>query len=148
MSNAATVLIVEDDVPTQLLLTALASRNGMTVTVASDGDEALHYLSRRHYDVVLLDLMLPKTNGFDVLRHVSCVFPRLLDKVVIITGLSPASYAECAYLGSVRRLLRKPFDVAELELEMLSCWADALLEHDRRPPQQAASAPREAKMFA
>jgi CheY-like chemotaxis protein len=137
MSDTATVLIVEDDVPTQLLLVALARRNGMTATIAGNGEEALHHLSRRPYDVILLDLMLPGTNGFDVLRHVNCVLPPVLGKIIITTGLSPASYADCPYLGSVRRLLKKPFDIAELEVEMLSCWADALLAHDRRPPHRS-----------
>lgn len=60
------ILIVEDDLAIQALLHDFIQEAGYGVTLASDGVEALSYFSERGFDLVLLDIMLPKIDGYGV----------------------------------------------------------------------------------
>lgn len=60
------ILIVEDDLTIQALLHDFIQEAGYEVTLASDGVEALSYFSERGFDLVLLDIMLPKIDGYGV----------------------------------------------------------------------------------
>jgi DNA-binding response OmpR family regulator len=65
----ARVLIVDDEPMVRDVLTRYLKREGFTVDTASDGEEALVAFGRTSPDLVLLDLMLPRIDGFEVLRH-------------------------------------------------------------------------------
>lgn len=60
------ILIVEDDLAIQALLHDFIQEAGYEVTLATDGVEALSYFSERSFDLVLLDIMLPKIDGYGV----------------------------------------------------------------------------------
>lgn len=64
------VLIAEDETELARGLKFLLEKNKFTVDVAHDGGEALTYFRDRDYDVVILDIMMPKVNGLDVLREI------------------------------------------------------------------------------
>lgn len=63
------VLLVEDNIQLNKALTTLLKRNSYLVDSALDGEEALLYLEDYQYDVVVLDIMLPKVDGLEVLRR-------------------------------------------------------------------------------
>jgi two-component system alkaline phosphatase synthesis response regulator PhoP len=67
---AQRILVVDDDPDIVRLLCAYLERDGYAVLVAYDGETALHILRREHPDLVLLDLMLPDRDGWDVTRVV------------------------------------------------------------------------------
>jgi len=69
MSTAQTVLVVDDEPMVREVLAQYLSHDGFTVVEASDGDEAVAKLDACIPDLVLLDLMLPKRHGLEVLRH-------------------------------------------------------------------------------
>jgi CheY-like chemotaxis protein len=123
------VLIVEDDVPLQRLLTAVAARNGLSAVVACNGREALALLASTDFDAVVLDLMLPVVNGFDVLRHLSTAKPDLMDRTIVITGANERAYRNSPHVRHAHALLRKPFDVAQLQHEMLACCDSGKVAH-------------------
>lgn len=64
------ILIAEDETELAKGLKFLLERNKFTVDVVHDGAEALTYFLGRDYDVVVLDIMMPKVNGLDVLRKI------------------------------------------------------------------------------
>lgn len=64
------ILIAEDETELAKGLKFLLERNKFTVDVVHDGAEALTYFQGRDYDVVVLDIMMPKVNGLDVLRKI------------------------------------------------------------------------------
>jgi DNA-binding response OmpR family regulator len=64
------VLIVEDEPHIVLSLTFLLEREGFETVVAADGEEGLEQVRRLHPDVVLLDVMLPRKNGYEVCRAI------------------------------------------------------------------------------
>jgi two-component system OmpR family response regulator len=135
MAPAPIVLFVEDDPPLQALLQAIAARNHWECAVAVDGGQALRMLARKRYDAIVLDLLLPEINGFDVLRDMKCRSPLLLARTVVISAATPTTTAACAELQLVRCFLRKPFDIAELEQEIAGCFNPP--EGDRRPVEGA-----------
>lgn len=63
------VLLVEDNLQLNKALSTLLRRNSYLVDSASDGEEALIFLKDYKYDVVVLDIMLPKVDGLEVLRR-------------------------------------------------------------------------------
>ncbi len=60
------ILVVEDDMDIQELLREFLREAGYSVSVAGDGVEAMDYFSKNQYDLILLDIMLPKIDGFGV----------------------------------------------------------------------------------
>jgi two-component system response regulator VicR len=63
------VLVIEDEKPLAHALELKLGRQGFDVTVARDGQEGISRLDSDHFDVVLLDLMIPVIDGFHVLTH-------------------------------------------------------------------------------
>ena len=64
------ILIVEDEVSIAEVVGAYAKRDGYEVVYANDGEEALEKFDEDHFDLVVLDLMLPKINGEEVCRRI------------------------------------------------------------------------------
>jgi two-component system, OmpR family, alkaline phosphatase synthesis response regulator PhoP len=64
------ILIVDDEPNIVLSLEFLMKREGHEPTIASDGEAALRSIAAEPPDLVILDVMLPKMNGFDVCRHI------------------------------------------------------------------------------
>jgi len=81
-------LVVEDDAATRELLRRLVQSQECDVDQAADGEAAIELIDRNHYDVVLLDLVMPKISGADVLDHVYASNPALLERIIVVTGLS------------------------------------------------------------
>lgn len=117
MPNA---LIVEDDATISVLIAAICNRLGIQTDVAADGETALVHLRRRRYDALLLDLMLPKVNGFELLREVRSICPELLRRTIIITAAGPSTLRDFDG-GGTFTLLHKPFDLGELADALLAC---------------------------
>ena len=67
---AKTLLIIEDDGNIRELLRLYLEQEGYTVESASDGAEGLRAFKRIHPDLVLLDVMLPKLDGFEVCQQI------------------------------------------------------------------------------
>ena len=126
MSSVPAVLIVEDDAATQQLLEAVVRRNHFRCEIAGDGDAALRQIAATDFDLILIDLVLPRVDGFEVLRQVADTMPHLLRRTIVITAAAEATYRGCAPLQSVWHLLKKPFELSMLEEQMLLCRADRL----------------------
>lgn len=103
------LLVIEDDPDVQALLVALASRRGVAVDHASDGEEAIQLLHDSNYDLVVLDLMLPKVNGFHVAEVIRDLRPR--PRMIVFSALS--RYFAEQFPEAV--ILQKPFDVGRIE---------------------------------
>lgn len=69
--NQKSVLIVEDEKPLSHALGLKLQHEGFSVTVASDGQECIDLVDKQQFDVLLLDLIMPVVDGFQVLEHLS-----------------------------------------------------------------------------
>lgn len=106
------VLVVDDDPRVRELLREVISGQGYSVTTVDSGERALEELDRRHYDLILLDLMLPGISGVDVLSAIKQKDKKAV--VVIITGYGDDPIAlEAMSLGPLF-LIRKPFRTSDI----------------------------------
>jgi DNA-binding response OmpR family regulator len=118
------VLIVDDDDGIQALMKALLLRRDVTVDSAGDGDAALRKLRERRYDSIVLDLMLPKVNGFEVVRDLKARSPEMLKRTIVVTAVSNLTLRDFKDSELVRCVMRKPFDINEFIDEVLACAAE------------------------
>jgi len=125
---APTVLVIEDDPRSIRLMELILRSQGYEAVMARNGREGLDAVRRRPFDVILLDLMLPEVDGFEVLRQLRND-PDLADVPVIITSARarPTTKEEAAELGA-NYYLTKPYRKAEL-LDVIA----SLTEPDGRP---------------
>ena len=112
------ILIVDDDAAIRTLLFTILRRRGLLVDTAKHGVEALERLAQCHYALMLLDLMMPVMNGWNVLEQVTAMDPKLRPAVVLLTaGTEPRDFNPDIVAGSVR----KPFDVELLYDMVIGC---------------------------
>ena len=107
-----TVLLIEDEALIASRIEAALVATS-TVTLAEDGESAIEKLWTGSYDCILLDLMLPRLSGFDVVRHLMMRRPELLKATVIMTAAGDASL-QFIDPTAVGKVLRKPFDLGTL----------------------------------
>jgi DNA-binding response OmpR family regulator len=105
----SSVLIVEDEPNIVESLTFLLRREGYDVASVADGDAALLALRSGQHDVMILDLMLPRQNGFEVLKAVRAdpAFASL--RVMILTAKGQAQDRRLAEDIGVDAFMTKPF---------------------------------------
>ena len=63
------ILLVEDEIDLNNVVTKYLKKNGYSIDSVFDGEEALDYLRYGEYDLVILDIMMPKVNGFEVIKE-------------------------------------------------------------------------------
>jgi DNA-binding response OmpR family regulator len=123
-SRVPHVLIVDDDDGIQSLMKALLVRRDVDVDIAGDGDAALRKLRERSYDSIVLDLMLPKVNGFELVRDLKARTPEMLKRTIVVTAASNLTLRDFKDSELVRRVMRKPFDITEFIEEVMACAAE------------------------
>src|SRR5262249_13765855 len=100
--------------------TTLLSRKGFEVDTAADGRVAFDQIHRHNYSVILVDLMMPEVNGFELLDRLERDSPTLMKKVIVMTGASQRA-VEKLDMSRVWGLIRKPFDIDNLVSSTLAC---------------------------
>ncbi|HKO56744.1 MAG TPA: response regulator [Thermoanaerobaculia bacterium] len=115
-------LIVDDDDPIRTMLTKLIERQNLSVDQARDGEEAIERLDDDGYNVILLDLMMPRVDGFGVLRHMREHHPEKL-RCTIIASAVPESEILRNFDVPVYKIHPKPFDMAQLIADVRACAA-------------------------
>ena len=115
------VLVVDDNEANRDLLARRVRRQGHTVTVAEDGVRALELMGQEPFDLVLLDIMMPKMNGYQVLEHLKHD-PNLRHiPVIVISAVDDIkSVVECIELGA-EDYLPKPFNAVLLAARISNC---------------------------
>ena len=107
------VLLIEDDLTAARGLTIMLKTSGTVVDQADTGEEALELVRHYDYDIVLLDLMLPDMEGYEVVRRMRAA--RIDTPVLIVSGLTrPQAKVKGLAMGA-DDFLTKPFDKAELQ---------------------------------
>jgi CheY-like chemotaxis protein len=125
MTRPPSVLVIDDDAGIQQLLETLLQRSGFGVEIVGNGVDAVRRLKTSHCSVILLDLMLPKMTGFEVLTEMKALHPHLLKRTVVLTAVSDATLKEFTDEALVWKLIRKPFDVNGLVETVASCAAQS-----------------------
>ena len=105
-------LVVEDDGPTRALLKQLLSLEGFEVEVAVDGERATDAMLQHDYDVVLLDIILPKRSGTEVMDVLVRERPEILERIIVVTGVHSDEIR--ALFPSITSVMGKPVIPARL----------------------------------
>lgn len=112
------VLVADDDPALRGLLRLVARRGGFEVDAAANGMEALEKLRSNNYAIAIIDLMMPRVNGFQVLEQIARMEVR--PSVIVATAMNDAQLPRLDS-NVVTSILRKPFDI-----EMLSALLQEL----------------------
>ena len=107
------ILVVEDDRAIRLLLTQLMKTAGYSVDSASDGQEGLEKLKKKKYDLMLLDVWMPRMNGLEVLAKLRDEPSR--PKVIVMTADNTPETLLTAVKEQAYHYLPKPFQPKVLE---------------------------------
>ena len=113
MGKKYNLLIVDDEEPLRVLLESeLSESDEFSVDLAADGGEAINEIQAKVYDVVLLDIRMPRVNGIEVLKFVQEYSPTT--QVIILTNYADIKTAiETIKMGAYD-FLAKPYDIDEL----------------------------------
>jgi DNA-binding response OmpR family regulator len=122
------ILIIDDDPGIRGLLTVVLRRRGFECDIAVDGDEAQKKLRSRDYDAILLDLMLPRLNGFEVIRFLKAERRAMLERVIVVTAVAEITLRDFTDQKLVWALLRKPFDLHRLIETVTACVENAIAQ--------------------
>jgi putative two-component system response regulator len=115
----ATILIVDDEPASRELLARCLQRDGYRVESAADGESAVAAMAECRPDLVLLDVMLPGLDGFDVCRRIKAEPATRLTPVVMLTALDAHARLQGITAGA-DDFLSKPFDANELSARVAS----------------------------
>ncbi|HNB71762.1 MAG: response regulator [Acidobacteria bacterium] len=112
---AKTILVV-DDSPTQMkLMTTALQGKGYKIITAVDGEEALEKANKEQPDLMLLDVILPKKNGFQVCRQLKTAPDTKAIKVILVTTKSQDTDRFWGLKQGADEYITKPFEDAELQ---------------------------------
>jgi len=118
--SAAHILVVDDLPANTRVLEALLTRDGYRVTCASDGEEALARVAEVRPDLVLLDIMMPKLDGYEVCRRMKNDPATRLIPVVLVTGLTDSESRIRGLEVGADDFMSKPFIVPEMRARVTS----------------------------
>ena len=110
------ILIVDDDDEIRELLEFDIRSSGYFVDTAQDGLEGLNKALNNSYDLILLDVMMPKMNGFDVCKNIRAA--KLAIPILMLTAKGTIEDKTAGFDGGADDYLVKPFDVQEVLLRI------------------------------
>lgn len=113
-----TILVVDDEPKAQVLLRTLLEAEGYRVICAADGPSALAAANTAHPDVVLLDLMMPGMDGYEVCGKLRAAPALAAVPVIMLTALDDRSSRLQGLQAGADDFLAKPFDAAELRARL------------------------------
>ena len=119
VNRSMSILVVEDNPVNQKVARHLLSRFGFTADVAASGREAVEALSRRGYDLVLMDVQMPDMDGIEATRLIRRELPGRAGRIVAMTAnVAPEDARRCREAG-MDGFLGKPINVEELAKELV-----------------------------
>lgn len=111
MTNS--VLIVEDDIEIAHLLSLTITKIGLHTTMVYSGQEAKTLLANKHYDIILLDLMLPEITGEDLVEYIRNELQSNI-KIIVISAKTDVDEKVKLLSNGANDYMTKPFDTKEL----------------------------------
>ncbi len=106
------ILVTDDDATTRQMVRDILEKAGYSVATASDGVAALRAIQKEKFDLVLLDLWMPKMTGLGLLGHLP--EEKFIPKIVVMTSEQTSDTLLAALRGRVYQFLKKPLEATTL----------------------------------
>lgn len=117
------ILVVDDDLAIRVLLQAVLKRMNFSVDLAEDGQAGLDKLAKEHFELVLLDLMMPRVNGYEFIARVSEA-AMAKPHIIVFTAAGQRGVDKIPQ-GAICNSILKPFDLEKF-IDMISeCFSGA-----------------------
>ncbi|MCL6663937.1 MULTISPECIES: response regulator transcription factor [Paenibacillus] len=110
------ILVVEDDESTRKLMCVVLQTRGFKTYWAEDGIKALEIIERQHIDLVVLDLMMPKMDGYELTRQLRVLSEHL--PILMVTAKQEPKDKRQGFLAGTDDYMTKPVDEEELVLRI------------------------------
>ena len=124
------ILVIDDDRNTRTLMQAVLAAEGYSVLTAENGEDALRVMDKEHVDLAVLDLMMPKMDGYAftrALREAKHTLPILM----VSAKQAPASRKE-GFIAGIDDYMVKPVDEEEMLLRIKALLRRAQIASERR----------------
>lgn len=108
------ILAVDDEKTVRHMLKELLRRAGHEVTTAASGIEAFAHVRTRRFDLILLDLIMPGMDGYQLAQYLSNNWDTFDIPVIVISGRTDAESKSWVTINGCVRYIEKPFRVGEL----------------------------------
>ena len=124
------IMVVEDDPNTRKLIQAILSQNGYDIIPAEDGEHALELLDKKHVDLIVLDIMMPRMDGYqftEILRESGCNLP-----ILMVTAKETPQDKKKGFIIGTDDYMVKPFDEEELVLRIAALLRRSRIVNEHR----------------
>ena len=112
MAQKSRILICDDEDALRTILSSELAGAGYEVATAADGEEGVTEVKNRKFDLVLLDIKMPKMDGFEVLKYIKKDHPGV--KVIMLTGFADLKNAIESKKYGAEDFVSKPYDLVDL----------------------------------
>ncbi|MBD6618691.1 response regulator transcription factor [Komarekiella sp. 'clone 1'] len=109
-----TILVVDDDLGTRLSISDYLELSGYSLIMANDGQEALAMVDEYHPDLIVTDIVMPRMNGYELVRQVRQKPAFRLLPVILLTARTKTQERILGYQSGCDLYLPKPFELEEL----------------------------------
>ena len=124
------IMVVEDDLNTRKLMGAILSQNGYEPILACDGEDALLKMESHHVDLIILDVMMPRMDGYEftkILREGDCNIP-----ILMVTAKETMADKRQGFMTGADDYMVKPVDEEEMLLRIAALLRRSHIASDRR----------------
>ncbi len=124
------ILVVEDDTNTRKLMCAILKQNGFETYGAADGVIALQVMDQQHFDLVVLDLMMPKMDGYELTQQLRLTWENL--PILMVTAKQESKDKRKGFLAGTDDYMTKPVDEEEMVLRIRALLRRAQIASDHK----------------
>jgi two-component system, OmpR family, response regulator len=124
------ILVVEDDTNTRKLMCAVLKQNGFETYAAEDGIAALNLMESQHVDLVVLDLMMPNMDGYELTRQLRLSWGNL--PILMVTAKQEPKDKRQGFLVGTDDYMTKPVDEVEMVLRIKALLRRAQIANDHK----------------
>ncbi len=124
------ILVVDDEINIRRLMQIILEQNGFTAFCAENGEVALNIMDSQQIDLVILDIMMPKMDGYkfvEILRQTNCDLP-----VLMVSAKQDISDKKLGFMAGTDDYMTKPVDEEEMILRIKALLRRSKIAHQRQ----------------
>ena len=124
------ILVVEDDTNTRKLMCAVLNQNGYSAVPAVDGIDALEIMDKHHVDLAIIDVMMPRMDGYELTRQLRQSWDQL--PILMVTAKQTAQDKKQGFIVGTDDYMTKPVDEEEMLLRIKALLRRAQIVQEQK----------------